>query len=72
MVITAAARVALAFDAFDGHFRFPLAAVASRDASESGEHLSQIVRADNFIRPVISIPSLVTAIRNRASASGLQ
>lgn len=72
MVIAAAARVALAFDAFDGHFRFPAAAVASRDVSESGEHLSQIVRAENFVRPVINVPSLVAAIRTRASASSLQ
>ncbi len=65
MVMAATARVALAFDAFDGHFRFPLAAIASRPESNSQDHIRQIVRADGGIRSIIHLPSVIAAIRNQ-------
>jgi chemotaxis signal transduction protein len=64
MVMAAAAPVALAFDAFDGHFRFARDAVASRPESESLEHVRQIVRANGGIRSIIHLPSVVAAIRS--------
>jgi chemotaxis signal transduction protein len=72
MVLAADAPVALAFDTFDRHCRLPRAAVTSEGNAQPGDHLGQIVRAENFVRPIINVTSLVAAIRSRATGSGLQ
>jgi purine-binding chemotaxis protein CheW len=69
MVMVAAARVALAFDAFDGHFRFAGGAVASHANSNSREHVRQIVRSKDRVHAVIHLPSIIAAIRNRVRAA---
>jgi chemotaxis signal transduction protein len=66
MVRAAGAPVALAFDSFDGHFRFSRDAVASHGDSSSSEHIHEIVRADNRTRSIIHLPSVIAAIRKRA------
>ena len=63
MVIAAEAPIALAFNSFDGHCRFAADAVAVRDGAGTGGHLDKIVRSDDFVRPIINIPSIVAAIR---------
>lgn len=70
MVIAAEAPVALAFDSFDGHCRFATDAVAARDGVDSGGHLDKIVRASDFVRPIVNIPSIVAAIRARGPIAG--
>jgi chemotaxis signal transduction protein len=70
MVRAADAPVALAFDAFDGHFRFPRDAVASHDDSSSNEHIHEIVRAGDRARSIIHLPSVIAAIRKRAPEAG--
>jgi chemotaxis signal transduction protein len=70
LAIAAAAPVALAFDSFDGHFRFAADTVASRDGADAEEHLRQVVRTEQFVRPIIDIPSIVAAIRGRAPIAG--
>jgi len=63
LAIAAEAPIALAFDAFDEHFRFPRAAIASTAGSDSREHVRQIVRADHWVRPIVHLPSIIAAIR---------
>jgi chemotaxis signal transduction protein len=63
MVIAAEAPIALAFNSFDGHCRFAANAVAVRDGAGTGGHLDKIVRSDDFVRPIINIPSIVAAVR---------
>jgi chemotaxis signal transduction protein len=72
LVIAAGAPVALAIDHFDGHFRVPSDSIASHEGERSREHLHQILRTEDFVRPIINVPSLVAAIRERAQANGLQ
>jgi chemotaxis signal transduction protein len=71
MVIAAKAPVALAFDSFEGHFRFAQDAAASHGSANADGHIRQIVRADEFVSPVVNIPSVVAAIRKRTSAAGI-
>jgi purine-binding chemotaxis protein CheW len=66
MVRAADAPVALAFDAFDGHFRFSRDAVASHGDSSFSEHIHEIVRGDNRTRSIIHLPSVIAAVRKRA------
>jgi chemotaxis signal transduction protein len=70
MAITAEVPVALAFDSFDGHFRFATDAIAARDGIDAKGHLHQVVRSEEFVRPIIDIPSIVAAIRERAPIAG--
>jgi chemotaxis signal transduction protein len=60
--------LALAFDAFDDHFRIEPAAVASRQASSASRHVHEIARQADHAWPVIDIPSVVAAIKTRAAA----
>jgi purine-binding chemotaxis protein CheW len=63
MVLAQAAPVALAFDAFDGHFRFPRQAVTSRAEADSHGHVRQIVHAEDGPRSIVHLPSVIAAIR---------
>ena len=64
MVIAAEAPVAFAFDAFDGHLRFPRDAIASHVGSIAREHVRQIARTGKAVRPIVHIPSIIAAIRS--------
>lgn len=57
--------LALAFDAFNGHFRVDPSAVAGREDSSSSRHVREIVRQGDTAWPVIDIPSIVAAIKKR-------
>jgi purine-binding chemotaxis protein CheW len=72
LAIAAAAPVAFAVEEFGGHFRVPADAIASYDSDQSRNHLHQILRTADFVRPIINIPSLVSLIRERAPTAGLQ
>jgi purine-binding chemotaxis protein CheW len=64
MVLAPGAGVAFAFEALDGQFRAPSAAVSSsrQDGAETGR---QVVTTAGGPLPVIHIPSLVETIRRR-------
>lgn len=65
MAMAAAAPLALAFETFDGHFRFPREAMASRPDSESQVYVRGIIRADGRAYSVIHLPAAVAAIKER-------
>jgi purine-binding chemotaxis protein CheW len=69
MVMAAAAPVALAFDGFGGHLRFPREAIASHANSEGREHVSQIVRAGEHVHSIIHLPSVIAAIGKHVRAA---
>jgi chemotaxis signal transduction protein len=72
LAVAAGAPVAFAIEHFDGHFRVPIGSIASHEGDRSREHLHQILRTQDFVRPIINVPSLVAAIKERAQASGLK
>lgn len=65
IAIAAEAQVALAFDSFDGHFRFPREAVASQADAVSREHVHEILRSGDAVRSIIHLPSVIAAIRKQ-------
>jgi purine-binding chemotaxis protein CheW len=68
IVIAAEAPVALAFDSFDGHFRSPREAVASRTGASPQDHVHQILRVGDGVRSIIHLPSIIAAVRTRVPA----
>jgi len=57
-------RIALAFHELDGHVRLAKSGVrVDQDAGPSRNHVSEAVRMEGEVRPVISISSVLTAIR---------
>jgi chemotaxis signal transduction protein len=72
LVMAAGAAVAFAIERFDGHFQAPSDSIASHEGDQSREHLHQILRTQDFVRPIINVPSLVAAIRDRAQTNGLE
>jgi chemotaxis signal transduction protein len=72
LVVAARAPVGFALEQFCGHFRAPEGAVASYEGDQSRDHLHQILRTADFVRPIINVASLVTSIRERAQTTGLQ
>jgi chemotaxis signal transduction protein len=69
MVLAAEARVALAFDSFDGHVRLARTGVASHEGAAAREHLHQIGRTGDGARPIIHLPFVIAAIRKRIPAA---
>jgi len=60
------APVGLAFDRFDGHLHVPGDAIAKMDRRESGRaHVHEVVRAAGAMRPIVDLPSVLDAIKNR-------
>lgn len=72
LAVAGGAPVALAVEHFDGHCRVPSDSIASHQGDRSREHLHQVLRTQDFVRPIINIPSLVAAIRERAQTNGLE
>lgn len=64
LAIAATARVAFAFDRFEGHLRVARAAVcaASADGAAQRPHVREVVRMDGSVRPVIHMASLLDQI----------
>ena len=64
-LIAAAARVALAFDRFEGHLRVAREAVSTDAAPRAGNqspYVQQVVRTDELVRPIIHLPSVLNQI----------
>lgn len=69
LMIAAVAPVALAFDAFHGHFRFPRQACAPEVRFEPGQqHVREVLRAAGVVRPIVHLASVVEAIKRQTQA----
>jgi chemotaxis signal transduction protein len=64
LVIAAAAPVALAFDAFEGHLRASADAILPQQSHEQMRgYAGEFIRVADVIRPVIHLPSVIGALR---------
>jgi chemotaxis signal transduction protein len=64
VVIAAAAPIALAFEAFEGQLRVPLASITSPDAQEHSDSLTLgLVQSERGLRPIIHLPSVLDVIK---------
>jgi len=74
LILTAGqARIALAFSQFDGHTRVARTAIAEESRGEiRRNHVREVVRTANFVRPIIHLPSILDAIAIRARQGNLQ
>lgn len=60
------ARIALAFDRFEGHLLLPHAALTSTDPTHAArQHVGEIARTADMVRPIIHLPSLFDVITSR-------
>ena len=73
LILTAGkTRVALAFDLFEGHTRVARTAIAAEGVGATQrQHVREIVRTAEFVRPIVHLPSILEAIRNRARQGNL-
>jgi purine-binding chemotaxis protein CheW len=70
LAAAAEAKVAFAFDEFDGHFRLMRSAAPGHVDPEAHEYVREIVRVNGVIRRIVNLPSIVAAIRKRSSGAG--
>jgi purine-binding chemotaxis protein CheW len=61
--------VALAFDAFESHFRVEPAGIASQQSSSASRHVHEIARQADAAWPIVDIHSVVVAIKARTAAT---
>lgn len=64
-IIVADASVALALDSFDGYLRVSTGAIASADGTRARDHIAEVVRIQDDIRPIVHLPSVIAALRAR-------
>ena len=63
LVVAAAAPVALAFDALEGHLRLPADAILPRQAQAPRHRMApEVIRAGDVLRPLIALPSVIDAL----------
>lgn len=73
LVVIAVSPVALAFEEFDGYVTHREEAIAQEPQTGTrGGHVREVVQAGGFVRPVISLASVLEWIRHRASHDGLE
>jgi hypothetical protein len=65
LAVLSAAPVAVAFAAFDGYIVRAGGSITFEAAGGDSRHLRLVARAADFVRPVISLASVVEAIRQR-------
>lgn len=64
LVIAQGAPVALAFEAFEGHLRASREEIVSHSARpDMPRHARELVRTQNFIGPILHLPSILDAIK---------
>lgn len=69
LVIAAAAPVALAFDGFERHVRVAAETILPRDVSvEDRPYARGFVPVQQFVRPILHLPSLLDEIRSQRPA----
>jgi len=64
LVIAAAASVALAFDAFEGHLRAAADAILKQQDSQSSSYAPEFIRTGDLVRPVLNLRSVIEALGN--------
>jgi chemotaxis signal transduction protein len=62
------AGVGLGFDEFEGYLRVARSEIAARGAEAARTHVGESVRVASALRGLVSVPSLVSAIRARVGA----
>jgi chemotaxis signal transduction protein len=73
LVVTAAMPVGLAFGGFDRYLSVGAEAIVPDARPEARQqHVRELVQADDLVRPVISLASVLAWIRHRASQDGLE
>jgi len=70
LAMLAAAPVAVAFAAFDGYIVRAGGSIAFEAAGSESRHVRVVARAPDFVRPVISLASVLDAIRRRWPDAG--
>jgi purine-binding chemotaxis protein CheW len=69
LVIAAAASIALAFGAFDRHLRVASDTIRPRDVNAKDQpYARDFVPVQQFVRPVLHLPSILDAIRTQRPA----
>jgi purine-binding chemotaxis protein CheW len=66
VLASAAERVALGFDAFEGLISAGPEDVAPASRHAARANVNQALRAGGIVRPIVDIPSLVEAVKSRA------
>jgi chemotaxis signal transduction protein len=71
-IVLAAGEVAvgLAFEQLEGHLRIARADISTRQGEAARAHVGQSARVEGALRGLISVPSLVSAIKGRVGAAG--
>jgi chemotaxis signal transduction protein len=72
LAVLSAAPVAVAFAAFEAYVVRPGGSIAFEPAGDGSRHVRVVARAADFVRPVISLVSVLDAIRQRAGAAGIE
>ena len=62
LAIAAAANLALAFEALEGHLRVPPDAIVPQSSSEPQGHILGYLRVEGAVRGVVDIPSITASI----------
>lgn len=70
LAVLSAAPVVVAFAAFDGYIVRAGGSIAFEAAGRESRHVRVVARAPDFVRPVISLVSVLDAIRRRPDAGG--
>jgi chemotaxis signal transduction protein len=71
-MLVVAAKVALAFDRFEGHLRVPRESIAVQPPSERARHVTEVVRGGGVARPIVHVPSVLEAIGARARRGNVE
>lgn len=69
MAVAATHGLALAFDAVDAYLRAPQGAATPCADARLRRHIREVLQIDDFIRPIVSIPSVLESIQLAAGAS---
>lgn len=67
LAIAAASPIALAFDAFDGQLRIAQDAILKSERAQTTPHAGEVVRVGASARPVISLASVLNAIKAKSA-----
>jgi hypothetical protein len=70
LAVLSAAPIAVAFAGFDGYVVRTGGSIAFEAAASESRHVRVIARAPDFVRPVISLGSVLDAIRRRRPDAG--
>ena len=71
LLVTAVTPVGLAFDGFEGHVTVPAGSLVSSHAQALGDRrVPEVAHVQGVARPLVSLVTVLDAIRNRAAREG--